>query len=575
VESSHGGDTGITRSKPGPSSAIRTRSRTVAEKANKNPEDRPRIPPPPSEVVPIRDVPVPLKEWTLVETRRGGQHRPTTRNTYAEAVTKAPPPTKRGPADTTNRPVNGRRDGGNKRRPITPVMKKPPKTAVVQISCPPGQYAETMKLAREKVNLRGLGIEGVRPRKSKTGALLLEIPGGDGATRAEALVKELREALKDREGVSVTRSIKTAEIRVNDIEDSVSAAEIAEALADQGQCQVDEVRVGPIRTGSNRLGTAWIRCPLTAASRIMRGGRLTVGWTRVRLELLPERPTTCYRCMRKGHVRAECPEGEVNEGLCYRCGEPGGHLAGNCTAPPRCILCRDTGRPDNHRVGSRACRAPKSTGGRRNNIERKDSGDKRLPPHRDPPSQEREEPMEIAEEQPEPPLPSPPRTLEWPASGEGWGANRPLPSRHEVPITGRGPATTLTPLQPSRPDGSVIEEERRLNRRWVITPVITYGEETARDSLQPPLPRPMPIPLSLLPAGQQRYGTINAMIDEIALELQDQCDEEEEISGGPSMSTGMEAGPTSETSIPQNETETQQSGAPPESGPPTERTDGE
>jgi len=58
--------------------------------------------------------------------------------------------------------------------------------------------------------------------------------------------------------VAVTRPIKTAEIRVKDLEDSVSAAEIAEAVADQGQCDLGDIRVGPIRLGTNQLGTAWV-----------------------------------------------------------------------------------------------------------------------------------------------------------------------------------------------------------------------------------------------------------------------------------------------------------------------------
>jgi len=336
VGPNHGGDTGNTRSRPeieaGPASRTRSKTGTAVEIARRAPEDHPRIPPPPG-VVPIKDVPIPPEGWTLVEGRRG-RPGPKNKNTYAEAVTRVSPPNKGEPPNKPGRPANERRDGGSKRQSVPPVMKRPPKTAAVQLSCPPSQYAETMRLARERVNLRGLGIDEVRPRKSRTGALLLEIPGGDGAMRAEALVRELREALKDREGVNITRPIKAAEIRVKDIEDSVSAAEIAEAVANQGQCQVGEVRVGPIRTGTNRLGTAWVKCPLVAANRVIRGGRLTIGWTRVRLELLPDRPITCFRCLRKGHVRAECPEGEDNEGRCYRCGEPG-HLAGTCTAPPK------------------------------------------------------------------------------------------------------------------------------------------------------------------------------------------------------------------------------------------------
>jgi len=57
----------------------------------------------------------------------------------------------------------------------------------------------------------------------------------------------MQDALRDREGVAISRPIKTAELRIKDLEDSVTAAEIAEAAANEGECQIAEVRVGPIR----------------------------------------------------------------------------------------------------------------------------------------------------------------------------------------------------------------------------------------------------------------------------------------------------------------------------------------
>jgi len=141
-----------------------------------------------------------------------------------------------------------------------------------------------MRLARERVDIRSLGIKELRPRRARTGALLLEIPGTNGAAKADALTREMREALKEREGVAISRPTKTAEIRVKDLEDSISAAEVTEAVAESGECQPEEVRVGSIRPGTNRLGTVWIRCPLVAANRVVRKGHLTLGWTRARVE---------------------------------------------------------------------------------------------------------------------------------------------------------------------------------------------------------------------------------------------------------------------------------------------------
>jgi len=103
---------------------------------------------------------------------------------------------------------------------------------------------------QQQQDIRGLGIPELRPRRARTGALLLEVPGADGGTKAGALAEKLRVALGDREGVTVSRPVKTAEMRVKDLEDSISAAEVAEALAAQGGCAIEDVRVGPIRPGS-------------------------------------------------------------------------------------------------------------------------------------------------------------------------------------------------------------------------------------------------------------------------------------------------------------------------------------
>lgn len=42
--------------------------------------------------------------------------------------------------------------------------RKPPKTAVT-VTCPEGRYEEVMRMARRKVDLAALGIDGLRPRR--------------------------------------------------------------------------------------------------------------------------------------------------------------------------------------------------------------------------------------------------------------------------------------------------------------------------------------------------------------------------------------------------------------------------
>jgi len=121
----------------------------------------------------------------------------------------------------------------------TPTLKKLPRTAAIQVACPAGEVAETMRLARERIKLEELGVRDLRPKRARTGALLLEIPGADSNKLADTLAAKMRETLADRSGVVITRPVKTAEVRVRDIEDSISAEEIAAGVA--GGCEPTEV----------------------------------------------------------------------------------------------------------------------------------------------------------------------------------------------------------------------------------------------------------------------------------------------------------------------------------------------
>jgi len=361
------------KTESGPASRTRAKTRTMTDSTMGVPKTRPL-----SAEARIEDVPVPPDGWTLVKGRRGGGaadgSKSREQGTYANIAAKIPAQgTSRGTAQKPRgraptiigqqqQRQQGRQQGtgrqSQQQQQRQPTFKRPPKTATIQVACPPGQCAETMRLARERVNIRSLGIEELRPRRARTGALLLEIPGANGATKADALAREMREALQDREGVIISRPIKTAEIRVKDLEDSISADEVAQTVADSGECQVGDVRVGPVRKGTNGLGTIWVRCPLIAANRLIRKGHLKLGWTRSRVELLPERQTSCFKCLQVGHVRATCPNEADRSDVCYRCGVSG-HLARNCANTPQCPLCTGTRRPANHRVGSQACKAPR------------------------------------------------------------------------------------------------------------------------------------------------------------------------------------------------------------------------
>lgn len=252
------------------------------------------------------------------------------------------------------------------------VKRRPPRTAAISLTCPPGRFSEAMKIAREKVKLEDLDIQVLRPRKAATGAILLEIPGPDGGEKATALRSRMAEALKDMEGVKVTRPIQMAELRIKDVLESTDIEEIKEVVSTLGGCKTEEIRTGLVRGSPNGLGTIWVQCPMAAANKVASMGKIKIGWTSSRVELLAPRQLQCFRYLQRGHVQSLCKSAVDRSGLCYRCGEEG-HLAKFCQNRPSCILCKEANRPHTHRMGGTACKAPK-TSGRQNAGEKKGEG---------------------------------------------------------------------------------------------------------------------------------------------------------------------------------------------------------
>lgn len=300
--------------------------------------------------------PVADPEEVWVEVGRGGKlKRKTSKNT----------PTYATKADTSSsKPAP--KPAPKTKAPFKPKLS-PPRSAAVVISLDPEAekrgvtYASIITAADERVNLGKVGISpgALKIRASATGARLLEIRGEGKVEAADKLAESLRIAL---DGLAkVSRPVKHADVRITGLDESVTSEKVAVAIARTGGCPESQIKVLNIKWGRRASGSVIVECPITAATALLKEGRLLVGWSSAKVEALEQRPLRCFRCMGPGHTSAMCPSDKCRDNLCFRCGKED-HKAADCDGAVRCALCDDAGKPADHYMGGRSCRAPSVRG---------------------------------------------------------------------------------------------------------------------------------------------------------------------------------------------------------------------
>lgn len=217
------------------------------------------------------------------------------------------------------------------------MMRKLSRTAAVALKIKDDNisYANILRKACEKVSLsRELGIDNSKIRRGINGGLIIEIPGTECQSRADAPASKLVEVLKGE--AKVSRPQVMAEVKISGLDDSVSKEEVQYVIAEKGGCLSDNVKISEFRWRLNGLDTIWVKCPLFAANKIMKTPRLRIRWTVVRVELLERKPLQCYNCWDYGHVSFHCPAAkQIRKDVCYNCG----HKAQECTN--KSLVCKE------------------------------------------------------------------------------------------------------------------------------------------------------------------------------------------------------------------------------------------
>nr|XP_046491128.1 uncharacterized protein LOC124223329 [Neodiprion pinetum] len=305
--------------------------------------------------------------WTTVGNGRRNPRRDQGEAARAEPPAGAPAAARQ----TAARPTGGQQREGNANAQVTVVKKnasrRPPRSAAVAIKGTRDNvnYGDILRRAREKISLTELEMPATKIRRSANGGVLIEVAGPDGAQKADVLAAHLGEMTRAEYGdaVRISRPTTKGEIRVLGMDDSVTAEELGAIMAATGGCGIEAVKVGPLREMTNGLRSAWVLCPLRAATKIAAKGKIPVGWTTVRVNLLEARPRQCFRCWQFGHIGATCKAPKARGAACYRCGGEG-HQARTCTAAPRCAICAERGGNSAHRMGFGQCPAVEERGRR-------------------------------------------------------------------------------------------------------------------------------------------------------------------------------------------------------------------
>ncbi|XP_046743142.1 uncharacterized protein LOC124409516 [Diprion similis] len=208
---------------------------------------------------------------------------------------------------------NGTRSAGS---------RKPPRTAAIANTGVAQEvpYGDILRKVREKLAQNNVEIPRTRVRRAANGGVLLEISGPDKTKKADELASCLGKAVREECGdrVYVTRPTMKAELRIRGLDDSATMEEVRVTLAKEGECRPEDVKVGPLRRMANDLHSAWVQCPLEAATKVADKGRLRIGWTSARVDLLDARPKQCYRCWSFGHISAASRTPEHRSEACYR-----------------------------------------------------------------------------------------------------------------------------------------------------------------------------------------------------------------------------------------------------------------
>lgn len=211
-------------------------------------------------------------------------------------------------------------------------------------------YAAILRKVREDPELKELGENVVKTRRTQKGEMIFELkkdPSVKSLTYRELVAKSLGSE------ANVRALSQEVVVECKDLDEITTEEELRIAITEQ--CNLNVPMQIRIRKAFGGTQTAAIRLPVDAANKLMETGKIKVGWSVCTLRITPrvtKQMERCFRCMEFGHQARNC-KGPDRSKMCWKCGG-NGHVARDCTEQPRCVLCKPEDGND-HATGGFKC----------------------------------------------------------------------------------------------------------------------------------------------------------------------------------------------------------------------------
>lgn len=195
-------------------------------------------------------------------------------------------------------------------------------------------YAQILRTLKEKMNPEASGAAVRSVRKTKSGAVLLEL--NKGTADNETFRSSIQDAIGD--AGQVKNLVSTTTIEIWDLDCLATKEDVQNALVKETGCTAD-FKVHVFGPNSREQKMALATANAQTASLLLEKGRIKIGWTNCRIRQRVT-VTRCHRCLSYGHVKANC-NGKDRSAACWKCGKDG-HKAKECRSrpdTPGCFLC--------------------------------------------------------------------------------------------------------------------------------------------------------------------------------------------------------------------------------------------